>query len=233
MPISRMRETAGARETRAPADGRQDGVAVFLLIGLGSCYIPLLSLGLERGAALAMLGGASSGVLTFAYLAYRRTHAGRAWADLGFVPPTSVDALLGVAAGALTLALDMLRARLFPDPLLLESNKLPAEFTGLAAFAALCVMLVGAAFAEECVFRAYLIPALTARRGRAFALLASSALFGLLHFPYVAAKTISGLILGGLFIRRGSIWPALIAHILHNLAGYAVSFFLLERAAAR
>ena len=71
---------------------------------------------------------------------------------------------------------------------------------------------------EEITMRGLVLQGLVAR-GRVFALLASSLLFALFHppptIPFVFAM---GLVLAGLALRSGSLWPCIIAHATYNAA---------------
>ncbi len=88
--------------------------------------------------------------------------------------------------------------------------------------------------AEELAFRGFLMRRLISsdfdsvsfRRFSWFALLASSAAFGLLHGGYWIAGTVAGILFGLAVIRRGRIGEAVIAHATANalLAAYVVTF---------
>jgi len=92
------------------------------------------------------------------------------------------------------------------------------------------VILVGIVgpIAEEIFFRGYVLPGLINRFGIVGALIISSLIFGFFHVdPGAIVPTfILGLALGWVYLKTGSIWPAVFAHGLHNtfavlLAKYA------------
>jgi membrane protease YdiL (CAAX protease family) len=112
-----------------------------------------------------------------------------------------------------------------------EFNKLSPEIAGMALLAVACFEAAGTSFAEECIFRGYMIPALEKRFGTKSAVLLSSALFGLFHLQYAVMTFVVGIILSGAFLRRRSIWAPLVAHIANNTMMTFVGYFLLERAA--
>jgi membrane protease YdiL (CAAX protease family) len=82
------------------------------------------------------------------------------------------------------------------------------------------IVLVGVLgpIAEEIFFRGYVLPGLIKRFGLARSLLLSSLLFGLFHIdPGAIVPTFAlGLTLGWVYLKTGSIWPAIFAHGLHN-----------------
>jgi membrane protease YdiL (CAAX protease family) len=146
------------------------------------------------------------------------------WTDLGFRAPS------------LWLALRLLW---FPALMLLPIFAL-AFAIGLPppraiGFLALNTILV--ALSEEWMFRGILFRALSARRGVWAALLVTSVIFGSIHvlngFTYAnlsqstvqaIAATMTGLLLGALMIRSGSIWPSIALHMLWNFGLILVSF---------
>ncbi|MBG82541.1 MAG: CPBP family intramembrane metalloprotease [SAR202 cluster bacterium] len=92
------------------------------------------------------------------------------------------------------------------------------------------VILVGiiGPIAEEIFFRGYVLPGLINRFGIVGALVISSLIFGFFHIePGAIVPTfVLGLALGWVYLKTGSIWPAVFAHGLHNtfavlLAKYA------------
>jgi membrane protease YdiL (CAAX protease family) len=77
---------------------------------------------------------------------------------------------------------------------------------------------VAAPLAEEIVFRGYLQPALLASLSPARAIALTAALFGLVHtLPYALPVGLLGAFFGWLAWRGGSLWPAVLAHMLHNV----------------
>ncbi|MBI4769105.1 MAG: CPBP family intramembrane metalloprotease [Chloroflexi bacterium] len=84
---------------------------------------------------------------------------------------------------------------------------------------ALLASVVAAPFAEETFFRGYVLQKWMASRGRGTALVASSALFAVLHLNPVAVPAIffTGLALALLTLRTGRLAPAILAHATFNL----------------
>lgn len=81
----------------------------------------------------------------------------------------------------------------------------------------LLVAVVGPV-AEEIFFRGFVLTGLLRRFGVARALLLSSLLFGAFHIDpgAILLTFMLGLVLGWVYLKTGSIWPAIFAHSLHN-----------------
>jgi len=89
------------------------------------------------------------------------------------------------------------------------------------------IVLVGilGPIAEEIFFRGYVLPGLIKRFGVGRSLLLSSVLFGLFHIdPGAIVPTFAlGLALGWVYLKTGSIWPAIFAHGLHNTVAVLIA----------
>lgn len=89
------------------------------------------------------------------------------------------------------------------------------------------ILLVGIAgpVAEEVFFRGFVLTGLLKRFGVRRALLFSSLLFGLFHIdPGAIVPTFAlGLILGWVYLKTGSVWPAMFAHGLHNTVAVLIA----------
>jgi len=110
----------------------------------------------------------------------------------------------------LTNGLDTWVTRQFPPP--------PAFLQGLADMGWPCIVL-GAPFTEEILMRGLILGGFTLRYGPRKAILYSALLFGITHmnvwqFP---GAVLIGLLVGWLTLRTGSLWPAVLAHLLNNL----------------
>jgi membrane protease YdiL (CAAX protease family) len=85
------------------------------------------------------------------------------------------------------------------------------------------VPTVGAPLAEEIVFRGYLQQALLGVMRPVGAIAITAALFGAVHtLPYALPIGMLGGFFGWLAYRCGSLWPAVIAHAVHNALTTAV-----------
>ncbi len=88
------------------------------------------------------------------------------------------------------------------------------------------VVVVLAPIAEEIVFRGVLLPSLDRHWGVRVAVVGSSALFALMHVtPYAIVPIfVFALALGVLFVRTGSLWVCIVAHVLFNATGLAALY---------
>lgn len=138
------------------------------------------------------------------------------WASLGMA-----TLRLGVAAAALVGLFHLIArlARISESPIL--AQLIPRTSNERRLFAGLSVL---AGFGEEVVFRGFLLAVLTPALGGVWiALVVSSLAFGVLHvyqgaFGILRTATL-GALLGASVIVEGSLWPAVIVHVLVDLAG--------------
>ena len=101
------------------------------------------------------------------------------------------------------------------------------------ALAAFVFILASIFFApvEEWLFRGVILRKLIRRTGPIAAALVSSALFAFAHgwkLPWWALRFAGGLVLGGVYLRSGSLWPSIALHFSHN-AVLAAAITLLIR----
>ncbi len=159
---------------------------------------------------------------------FRRRYAGLDWKFGWFAP--GVGALVFV----LWIAFDRF-ANVHADdaiPSALAASSAPARMAWIVCRTLAAVLTVP--IAEELAFRGYLIrrlmspefESISARSFTWFALLASSAAFGLLHGDRWFAATVAGVLYGLALVRRGRIGDAVAAHALTNalLAVYVLAF---------
>ncbi|MDA1279121.1 MAG: type II CAAX endopeptidase family protein [Chloroflexi bacterium] len=89
------------------------------------------------------------------------------------------------------------------------------------------VLLVGVAgpIAEEIFFRGFVLTGLLKRFGVRRSLLLSSLIFGLFHLDSgaIVPTFALGLALGWVYLKTGSIWPAMFAHGLHNTVAVLIA----------
>lgn len=127
----------------------------------------------------------------------------------------------GVLVGYLALARG-LGAAVPPQPAL---EYLAAGQTGRPGFWVVCAAIaIAGPLAEEIVFRGYLQHALATRMRPSFAIVLTAAAFGAVHtLPYAFPVGLLGVLFGTLASRSGSLWPAVLAHMLHNAVTVAVT----------
>jgi hypothetical protein len=162
------------------------------------------------------------------YLALRRR--GAAWADLGLrgFRPAAVG--LGCGLMLLSLLFNLVYAAVLGLFNLQMQPDIQLLFTGTDyPLAVLFGGAIVAPFVEEVFFRGFIFAGLRQRWDWKKAALASSALFALFHVmpTSLAPIFILGLIFAFLYQVSGSIWPAILMHMLTNsvalLAAYALS----------
>jgi hypothetical protein len=84
------------------------------------------------------------------------------------------------------------------------------------------VSICASAYAEELLYRGYLLTRLTPLLQSAWmAVLVAAMLFGIAHFYQgiqgVLPAWVMGMVYGGLFLRLRTLWPRAIAHAAYNL----------------
>jgi uncharacterized protein len=104
---------------------------------------------------------------------------------------------------------------------------------GVLLFGLLHIAIVPA-FAEEILFRGYILRAFEKSRGIIFALILSSLIFALFHLqlPNLLPLATLGAVMGLLTWLSGSIWPAVLAHFINNGAAVLLGTFMPDRAFA-
>jgi len=92
----------------------------------------------------------------------------------------------------------------------------------------LLLVAVAGPVAEEIFFRGFVLTGLLKRFGGLRALLLSSLLFGLFHIDpgAILLTFILGVVLGWVYLKTGSIWPAIFAHALHNTVAILATKYL-------
>ena len=162
----------------------------------------------------------------------------RAWppplALVGFTRPRTsrlITTLLVVAAlicslgfaqvytmAALALGWDFLTPPELPDGLLLPG--------GWVVFSAVA-LAVWTPVAEEVFFRGFILRGLANRWGFAPALIVSAAVFSALHLApaLLLPVFVTGLLLGFLYQRTGSLWPCIAVHAAQNLVAVLSTWF--------
>ena len=77
---------------------------------------------------------------------------------------------------------------------------------------------------EELLHRGVVLPALAARIGRPLALLVVTALFAVMHIEpaRMVSATVIGVVAGVLALRTGSVWPAVVLHVINNACALVI-----------
>jgi membrane protease YdiL (CAAX protease family) len=140
-----------------------------------------------------------------------------------------IEGLLWGTAGALPLGLALWWMLTTANASLRRLTALVEEELG-ALLAPLSSLELGilaaiAGFSEEVLFRGVLLPALARELSTVGGLLASSVLFGLVHFAsrtYALLAGIMGCYLGILFLLSGSLVAPIVSHALYDFAALLV-----------
>ena len=220
-----------------PAAPQPDDPFAAKLRGFGPLGTLTMLLITTIGPVLEPLGA----ILVLAWARRSRTP----WREIGFVRPKSwvgtvaVGILFGVSFKFLMKAIVM---PLLGAP---PTNAAYHHLVGNTAALPLMLYLViaGAGFGEETLFRGYLFERLGKlfRPGvwpKAMIVFLTAAFFGVVHYPVqgaagVAQATIVGLVFGTIFAITGRIWMLMVAHAAFDLTAVAIIYWDLERAVAQ
>jgi membrane protease YdiL (CAAX protease family) len=174
-------------------------------------YRLLATFPVPRGYLFA--GAFASSAVLLAALTWRNGHR---FERPRFLPRKRLYWPLGALAGGASGMLALRIAKLWPAPdqpdaVVYSQGELVAMF---------CTMTIIAPLVEEYFFRGWLQKAIEAdlpapHKRWAFAL--GAAAFALAHFgTYGVPQLVLGLLAGGLFALGGGLWPAILAHAIHN-----------------
>ncbi len=158
----------------------------------------------------------------------------KSWTALGFTRPsltwTTTSLLIGLfvipLAALVTLLIQFILGLPNENPQL--EYLLPGEFSWGGLFAGVLLIGVLVPIAEEAYFRGLLYQTMRNRWRMSVSLIASSAIFGIVHGDIAVAGMafILGLILGWVYERSQSLWTAIIIHAINNgvkiIAIYAI-----------
>jgi membrane protease YdiL (CAAX protease family) len=169
------------------------------------------------------------------------THRSRTpWSELGFVRPRSwiVTVAIGIVFGtAFKLAMKAIVMPLLGAP---EINQAYHDLVGNSAAlpGMMAVVVFGAGFGEEFVFRGFLFERLgkllgTGVPAKAAIIALTSLLFGLIHYPVqgigaVEQSTIMGLVFGTIFAIRKRIFMLMVAHAAFDVVAVLIIYRDLE-----
>jgi membrane protease YdiL (CAAX protease family) len=197
-----------------------------LLPALAVAQVPAaLRLGpFDRSSAYATSGLTIAGLAAAALAVGVR--GGRGPEGLGLVGLPAGTLLAGTAgvlaaAGAVVGLAEMARRRLGLAESGLLERLLPRSARERWAFGALSLV---AGLGEEVAFRGFAIAALGSAAGGPWgAAVVTSVAFGLLHayqgLVGVVRTAVLGLVLAASLVQLGSLWPAIVAHVIIDLAG--------------
>ena len=181
-----------------------------------------------------------SGLLVLGWARLSRTP----WRDIGYVRPRSW--MGGLAVGVVFGAAFKLAMKAVVMPLL-GADPVNQAYHFLAGNAAaipgmLYLIIAGAGFGEETLFRGWMFERLGRVLGRGAGatvaiVLMTSAVFGIVHYPMqgvagVQQAAIVGLVFGTIFARTRSLWMLMCAHAAFDLTALALIYWNLEAGVA-
>ena len=171
----------------------------------------------------------SAALAALAWYLARRHGSGLLAAYRLDVAPELRNVLLAVAVAIGCRLFSMAYASLVPPPGVQRPDLLTQMFGGGALGIVLTFALVAvvAPVLEEVLFRGVVLGALARKVGTWGAIVASAAVFSLLHLDLwsLLPFAVLGIGLGWLAARGRSLWPAVLAHFLYNAAILAATFF--------
>ena len=181
-----------------------------------------------------------SAVLVLVWARWSRTP----WEEIGYVRPKSWigDLAIGIVFGsALKLVMkSVVMPLLGADPINQAYHFLAGNSAAIPS--TLYLMIIGAGFGEETLFRGYLFERLSKIFGRSVSarvaiVLLTSAGFGLVHYPVqglagAQQAAIFGLVFGTIFATKGRLWMLMCAHAAFDLTAYAIIYWDLESTVA-
>jgi membrane protease YdiL (CAAX protease family) len=121
----------------------------------------------------------------------------------------------------------LLSAQIVLEPLVLMLPKSESSGLGLGLWA-IVTAVISAPILEEVLCRGLILESLRKRYSVGVSILISALFFGLIHYPDIATMivaTVSGLILGVLYVRTSSIFASMIVHSINNAMAFTLINF--------
>src|SRR4051812_8717118 len=160
--------------------------------------------------------------------------SGTAWREIGYVRPTiasvGIAVVLGIAFKLLLKSIVM--PLLGADPVNHAYHYLAGNRAAVPGM--LFAIVIGAGFGEETFFRGWMFERLGKLRvPNAAIVIISATLFGLAHYSMQGLAgseqaAIVGLVFGAVFLKTGSLFPLMCAHVAFDLTALALIYWDLE-----
>jgi membrane protease YdiL (CAAX protease family) len=158
------------------------------------------------------------------------------WCAFGIVRPAPLDVFTGGIACIVGIYVAVMGKDIFLDLVKSICSEHyfyqithPPDFShhaqGWSGLMALLLLAIAVGFSEELVFRAYVLPRLERLlRSTPVAVLATAAIFGLIHWQRGIVSTFSafliGVVYGIAFVWMRRLWPVVIAHAAHDFSAF-------------
>lgn len=137
--------------------------------------------------------------------------------------------LIGLSAWVVAHELNVVQARMLgvPDAVVQSAKLMQQALESLNPVVVILLIAVIPALCEEALFRGFLLSGLRDRVRSWTAVLVSAVIFGAYHFLLfrIPVTVVLGCLLGFLCWQAHSIWPAVIAHAMHNGVGVLTVFY--------
>ena len=155
---------------------------------------------------------------------------------LGLVPagfPSAQTVLMTFGILGASLAFTVVYAALMEliDLEIFSPPDIPSDiaFPGVAAVFTFQALALVTPLTEELFFRGFIFAGLIPRMGVGWAIVASAAVFSLFHLAVgvLIPIFVTGLLLGWLYYRTGSLWPCVLAHAGQNALAVAVEVYVV------
>lgn len=167
------------------------------------------------------MGGAVNGALGLTALLVAYALRVRDWHAFGFRAATRkwlfIGAGLGVVAFGLSFIIEGIYFHFISEPNTQADFQAAAKAGSLSLAMLLFTCAILGPLGEEFVFRGVVASALN-KHGAWAGVVGSAAIFGLVHGPSVILLDafMVGILTGIIFRKTGSIWPAIVLHIIYN-----------------
>ena len=218
--LSRILPSSATPQIRQPVVGEWSAVAAVVIFYFGMLLLPQASSVVGYYLNFTLTPLLPLGVVWFVCRLNRQP----SWAPGLSLSVSWSGFFLAVLALAAIQLLSSFLANLFPDVTDRTSRRAYESFSGatLGHYPFLLFWIFISGVAEELIFRGFVLSRIFLRtRSVGIALLVSSLLFGLIHLNqgwyYVFATSLFGLCYGVVALWRRSLFPAILAHVWHNL----------------
>lgn len=128
--------------------------------------------------------------------------------------------LIGISSWVVASQFFGLQSRFMPssDALRELDRLVSAQTKDVPIWAVVGLLAVIPAISEEFLFRGFLLSGLARSGGKWMAIVTAGVIFGVFHFlmDKIPITALMGILLGYLCWQSGSLWPGILAHIMHN-----------------
>lgn len=232
-PASGIRPGTGSKFLPVPWRGGQVALGIILvavsLIVVGLALAPL-ELAARVWVSVHLMGLAIVAVVW--RLGFYRSAATLSVFGLTLkeLPPAKSVLLAAVVLGAsigLTIVYGMLVGPLDADILELPETAQDIAFPGLGVLFTFQALAIVTPITEELFFRGFVISGLVPRLGTVGAIACSALVFSVFHLSVATLIPVfmTGLLLGWLYHRTGSLWPSILAHAGQNALVLAITVY--------